>query len=255
MKSFIAFTKKECMESLRTYRLVTLTAVLLFFGILSPLTAKLLPDILGSIDLGDGVTLTLPEPSAMDSWTQFFSNIGQMGMLALIITFSGIMANELSRGTLVNLLTKGMKRHTVILSKFFTSSVLWTIGYLLCLVVCYAYTEFYWPSAELNNVFLTFFSLWLFGEMLITLLIFGGILLGSFYGSLLSCFGVIIILSLISIAPAVQRFNPLSLAGATLGLLSGQNETADFSPAIIICAVSVVILLIASVLLFNKKKV
>ena len=59
----------------------------------------------------------------------------------------------------------------------------------------------------------------------------------------------------ISISPAALKYNPLSLAGATLGLLSGQNEAADFSPAIIICAASVVILLVASVLLFNKKKV
>ena len=255
MKAFIAFTKKEFTESLRTYRLVVLLAVLVFFGILSPLTAKLLPDILGAIDLGDGMVITLPEPSAMDSWAQFFSNIGQMGMLALIISFSGITANEISRGTLVNLLTKGMPRHTVILSKFFMASALWTAGYLLCLAVCYAYTVFYWPLDNISNAFLSFFSLWLFGELLIAMLIFGGVLFGTFYGSLLSCFGVIITMSLLSIAPAVQKYNPISLAGATLGLLNDQSGSADFVPAIIICSSAILILIIASIVVFNKKKI
>ncbi|MCL2819942.1 MAG: ABC transporter permease [Oscillospiraceae bacterium] len=255
MIEFIAFTKKEYMESLRTYRLVTLAAVLLVFGILSPLTAALLPEILGAIDLGDGVVLTLPEPSAIDSWTQFFSNIGQMGMLAVIISFSGSMANEFSRGTLVNLLTKGMKRHVVILSKFFSASVLWTIGYALCLAVCYVYTAYYWPSDVITNAPFAFFSLWLFGEFLIAILIFSGTLFGSFYGALLSCFGAIVVMALLNISPAIQKFNPISLSGDTLALLSGHKEIADFFPAVIICVSAIVILIIASILVFNKKKV
>jgi len=254
MKAFIAFTKKELTENLRTYRFLILAAVLLFFGILSPLTAKLLPDILGAIDMGDGFIITLPEPSAIDSWAQFFSNIGQMGMLALIITFSGITANEISRGTLVNLLTKGMPRHTVIISKFFTASVAWTAGFLLCLAVCYAYTIFYWPAEGISNAFLAFFSLWLFGELLIGMLIFGGILFGSFYGSLLSCFGFIIIMTLTNIVPAVQKYNPINLAGSTFGLLSNQREVADFTPAIIIAVLAILIFVIASIVIFNKKK-
>ena len=254
MRAFIAFTKKECTEGLRTYRLIILAAVLLFFGILSPLTAKLLPEILGAVDLGDGVSITSPEPSAIDSWTQFFSNIGQMGMLALIVTFSGIMASELSRGTLVNLLTKGMKRHTVVISKFISASFMWTVGYALCLIVCYAYTEFYWPASDISNSLFAFSSLWMFGELLIAILIFGGVLFGSFYGSLLSCFGVIITLALLNIAPAIHRFNPIGLAGDTLSLLSAQKEPADFLPAMIICASSVVLLTAASIAVFNKKK-
>ena len=255
MKAYIAFTKKEFTESIRTYRFVILASTLLFFGILSPLTAKLLPEILGSIDMGDGIVITLPDPSAIDSWAQFFSNIGQMGMLALIITFSGLTANEISRGTLVNLLTKGMPRHAVIVSKFFTASVIWTAGYLLCLVVCFAYTVFYWPADSISHAFTAFLSLWLFGELLIAMLIFGGVLFGSFYGSLLSCLGVIIVMSLISIAPSAQKFNPISLAGETLGMLTGQKSPEDFTFAFIVCAAMILGFLIASILVFNKKKI
>ena len=255
MSSFIAFTKKEYMESIRTYRLFILIAVLLFFGILSPLTAVFLPEILGSIDLGDGVTLTLPDPSAIDSWAQFFSNIGQMGMLAIIIIFSGLMGNELSEGTLVNLLTKGMKRHIVIISKFVYACFLWTIGYALCLAVCYAYTVYYWPSDSITNAAFAFSSLWVFGIFLIAIMIFGGTLFGNFYGSLLSCFGVIVVLALVNIAPAAQKYNPISLAGDTLTLLSGHNKTADFLPAMLISIGAVIVFIIMSIVIFNKKKV
>jgi len=255
MKAFTAFVKKEFLEGMRTYRLIVLAVVMIILGIMNPLIAKLLPEILGGIDLGGGIMIELPEPTALDSWTQFYSNVGQMGMLALIISFSGIMANELSRGTLVNLLTKGLKRYKVILAKFFTASVIWTGSYLLCLAVCYMYTEFFWPASVLNNAFLAFVSPWLFGELLIAILVFGGVLFGTFYGALLSCFGVIITLATLNIAPSVQKYNPIGLAGSVLGLLYEQNEPADFIPAVLISCAAVVLLITASIAVFNKKRV
>jgi len=255
MKAFIAFTKKEFTESLRTYRLIVLAAVFFLLGIISPLTAKMMPELLSGVDLGGGLILTMPEAVAMDAWAQFFSNVGQMGMLALIITFCGITANELSRGTLINLLTKGMKRHTVVLSKLLSASTLWTGGYLLCLAVCYSYTAYYWPVGGLNDVFFAFFAPWLFGELLIALLIFGGILFGNFYGSLLTCGGVIIALNLLNILPQARQYNPIGLAGDTLNLLNAQKQAADFIPAMIICAAALLLLVAASIALFNKKRV
>jgi len=254
MRQFIAFTKKELYESMATYRLYVLLAVFVIFGVMSPLIAKLTPDIIAS--MGDlGIEITLPEPTAMDSWEQFFKNVGQMGMLTLIITFCGIMANEFSRGTLINLLTKGMKRHTVILSKFLSASVMWAAGYMLCLAICYAYTAYFWPGGELSNVFLAFLSLWLFGEFLITLLIFGGVLFGNFYGSLLICGGVIVVLNLLNIIPKVQKYNPVILSGDTLNLLNERRGAADFIPAALVCAAAAVLLIIAAIAVFNKKRV
>ncbi|GGC80334.1 ABC transporter permease [Enterococcus wangshanyuanii] len=256
MRAFIAFTKKELVESLRTYRFPVLITVFLLFGMMSPLFAKLLPEILKSLgDGGEGVVIKMPEPTAMDSWMQFFKNVGQMGMLVLIISFSGIMANELSKGTLINLLTKGMKRSTIILSKFFTASMIWLVSYGLCLIVCWGYTEYYWPSNGLENGFLAFSALWLFGELLIALLIFGGILFGKLSGSLITCLGAVGIFSIISLFPSLQKYNPIALSGDAVNLLNAQKVAADFIPAMIICILLTAAMLITSILIFNKKHV
>ena len=255
MRAFIAFTRKEFVESLRTYRLIVLAAVFLLLGVMSPLFAKLLPELLNGADMGGGVILAMSEPVAMDSWAQFFKNVGQMGMLALIITFCGIMANEFSRGTLINLLTKGMKRHIVIWSKFLSASILWAVSYLLCLAVCYSYTAYYWPANILSHTLLAFFAPWLFGEFLIALLILGGVLFGNFYGSLLTCGGVIVVLNLLNIIPGAQKYNPVILSGDTLNLLNAQKTVVDFMPAVLICAAATVLLLVTSVMVFNKKQI
>jgi ABC-2 type transport system permease protein len=258
MKAFVIFTKKEFTESWRTYRFVIALAVFVLLGAMNPLIAKMMPEILSSIDTSGmegmgGMSFNMPEPTAFDAWAQFYSNVGQMGLLTLIIVFSGVMAGEFTRGTLVNLLTKGLKRGTVILSKFAAATLFWAAVYLVCLGVSAALTAVFWDM-ELHNAVLAFGGMWLFGELLIALLIFGGTLFKTFYGSLALTAGVIIALLLLNIAPQAAKYNPISLAGETLALLNASKAAGDFVPAFIICAAAVAGLLAASVRVFEKKE-
>ena len=256
MRQFIAFTKKELRESASTFRAYILLIVFALLGMMSPLFAKLTPEILNSLgDMGQGVIIRLPDPTALDAWAQFFKNVSQMGMLVLVIIFGGIMSNEFSRGTLVNLLTKGLSRKTVILSKFLTAGLLWAVAYLLCLVVCYAYTTYFFEPIAISHALPVFISPWLFGELLIALLIIGGTLFGNIYGSLLTCFAAVVALNVVSITPRASKYNPVSLAGGTLSILYGTGSPSDFIPAMIICAAATVGLIAVSILIFDKKTI
>ena len=102
---------------------------------------------------------TVPESRSQEpEFRIFFSNISQMGVLTLVIVFAGVMANEFNKGTLINILTKGMKRSTVILSKFTVSSIIWAMSYLLSFAVAYAYTANFWGIETLPHAFLAFAS-------------------------------------------------------------------------------------------------
>jgi len=257
VKQFIALTKKEFFESHATYRVYILLAVFAIFGLMGPMMALLMPvifEMMAADMAAMGMTLEIPEPTAQDAWTQFFSTFAQMGTLALGIIFSGVMANDLNRGTLVNLLTMGLKRHTVILAKFFTATVLWTAAFLLAVGTAYMYTAFYFEMDTIAHVLLVFGAPWLFGVFMLALLIFGGTLFGNFYGALAVCFGVFFALIAVNILPAANRFNPASLAGGTLSIIMGAGEAADFIPAMFVCAGVIVLLIIVSILAFNHKK-
>ena len=254
MKAWLALCKKELLESWRTYRLVIMAAVFVLFGILSPATAKLLPKLLDGTDMGGGVIIHMPAPTAMDAWTQFFKNVGQMGMLVVVIVFCGIIATELSRGTLINLLSKGVRRSTIILAKFTVASGIWAISYLVCLGVCYGYTAYYWPGKVLPHAALAFVAPWVFGLLLIALLILGGVSFKTLYGSLLTCGGVIVAMNLIGLIPQSARYNPVTLSAGTLELLTKAKAPSDFIPALAICLALTIALIVASILTFNRKQ-
>lgn len=253
MRAFVAFTKKEFTENLRTYKLMIMTVVFLIFGVMNPLFAKFTPEILEAAGL-DASALGLGEPAALDSFAQFFKNVGQLGLLVLVIVFSGIMGNELSKGTLINMLTKGMRRSTVILSKFATATIVWTLSYLLCLAVTYAYTAYYFTIENMSNEFLTFSSMWLFGVLLVAIVIFGGVLFKNTFGSLLLTCGIVAAMMIINIAPVLQKYNPISLSSFNMQLITAQKVPSDFMPAVIICAGLIILSVVASIMIFNRKQ-
>lgn len=253
MRVYYAFVKKEFTENLRTYKLMIMIVVFLIFGVMSPLFAKFTPEILKAAGI-EASALGMGEPTAMDSFAQFFKNVGQMGLLVLAIIFSGIMANEFSKGTLINILTKGMKRSTVIFAKFTAAAVIWSAAYLLCLAVTYAYTFYYFTIENISNAFLAFSGMWLFGILLVGLILLGGVLFKNTYGSLLFCGGVLVIMTIINIFPQLRKYNPVTLSLENMQMLTAQKAASDFVPAVIICGVFIAASVTASVMAFNKKQ-
>ncbi|MCL1906839.1 MAG: ABC transporter permease [Propionibacteriaceae bacterium] len=254
MRGFMVFCRKELTESYRSYRLVILLVVMALMGIMSPFTAMILPDILSGSDLGGGLILELPEPTSFDSWTQFFSNVSQMGMLAMILVFAGLMASELSKGTLIPVLTKGIPRGTVILAKFTVATILWSLGYAVSWIICWGYTIYYWGAQDFTHPWITFCAPWLVGELFLALMILGGTLVSNWGGSLGVVAVVVITGNLVNLLPEVRPYNPITLAAGTLGLLDGSHSVEDFTPAIAICVGAIVLCLILSIVVFKRKQ-
>lgn len=254
MKSYKAFVKKEWIESIRNYKFLILVIIFSILGILSPFSAKILPDLLGTMDI-NGVKITIPPATAIDSWTQFYNNVTQIGFITLVIIYSGILSNELSKGTLINMLTKGLTRKVIILAKFSITTVVWSISYWLCFSLTYGYTMVYWSMSDLNNVLLAATCVWLFGELLLALILFGGVLAKSNYSSLLFCGLVIVIMMIINIIPNVNQFNPISLVTNNLSLLTNQTTLSDIIINIITTFCLIIGLIIGSINIFNKKEI
>lgn len=253
MRAFIAFTKKELCETSRTYKLMIFLLVFFLLGIMNPFTAKITPELLKSLD-SDQITITITDPTANDSWVQFYKNVPQMGLIVLVIVFSGIMAGEFTKGTLINMLTKGLSRRVVVFAKLASASILWTVSYLLCFAVSYFYTVYFWPDGEINNLAMALLTLWLFGEMLITAVLFGGVLFKNTYGALLFTGLLVAVMYIINIIPEVSKYNPASLTSCGYSLITGESSAADSVWQLVSGAILTVLLLGGTIRVFDKKQ-
>ena len=253
MKGYIAFMKKEVLESLRTYKLLILTSVFFLFGLVSPLTAKLMPEIFKSLAL-DGIVITIPDPISLDAYAQLFKNLGQMGILVLLLVFSGMLSTEITKGTLINMLTKGLSRSAVILAKFTVALATWTISLLLAFIVNYGYTTYLFGSGNQPNLLFSIFCLWLFGAFLLSVILLSSSFTPGNFGGLALTAVLIVGMMILDVFPKLHLFNPIALASENIALLSGTAKVSDLIPVTILTMFLIAFSLVGSMLIFKKKR-
>lgn len=100
--------RKELRELRRTWRFVFLPLLFVVFGIAGPVFIRLLPALMESAQAE--MQITLPEMTPGDALVQFFSLSRQMGLLAVILLFMGILAGERREGLLTVLFVKPVSR-------------------------------------------------------------------------------------------------------------------------------------------------
>lgn len=253
MRSFTAFIKKEVIEQLRTYKILIMFSILFIFGMISPLLAKLMPEVMAGMKV-DGMIIQMPDPVVADAYSQFFKNLNQMGVVVVLLVFGGTLSNELTKGTLVNVLAKGLPRYTVILSKYTAAVLLWTLSYLVAAGTNYGYTVYLFENHSVQNLFLSLFCLWIFVCFVIALIFLSSTLTSGSFGGLILSAIVILILMLFNIIPKVKDYNPITLASVNTNLITGDIGLGDVIKAIWITVILIVGSLYASIKMFEKKK-
>ena len=261
MRGYRIFLKKELVEAFKTYKMLIMGAVFLIFGILSPLMAKMMPDIMkwamqtDPSTAGMDLSALFTEPKALDAWAQFYSNIGQTGLVVLVIVFSGMIASELSKGKLTILLTKGLSRSAVILSKLTSSALIWTGCLVIAFFTSWGYTVYFFPDDKLPNLLLAGFCLWIFGAFLLALLALAAALTKkSSILCMLSVGASVIILNLLNIVPHVEKYNPVSLGSSPMSLIAGSVTLRGIYPTLAVAVIGIIALTILAAMSFNVKR-
>ncbi|MGE5530079.1 MAG: ABC transporter permease [Patescibacteria group bacterium] len=226
-----AIIRKEFREILGTYKVYVIPAIFLFFGLTSPLIAKFTPELVKS--LAKGVEIKIPPPTAIDAYGQFLKNLRQIGLLAVIFTSIGLVAEEKLRGTAALMLAKPVPRWAFIAGKFLAGAALIAVSTALAYLACLYYTTvlfgtgLFGPSAQAALLMLAYY-----------LLILAVTLLASTVARSVALAGAIAVGGFIalSILPSLHRwlalYSPGALAGYELRLLAGGAAFADTVPAL-----------------------
>lgn len=251
MSQWIAFTKKELMESARTYKLLIILSVFIMFGIVNPVTAKLLPDLLASL-MDDGVQIILQDPTPIDAWAQFYKNMATQ-LILFVIMYSGIVSNELEKGTLVHLVTKGLSRKTIILSKYTVLILIWTIAYWICFGTTYVYTLYLLPG-HVDNIFIGALFMWLYGVFILSILILSSVVVPNIYGALMMIGGIVMMMMLVNTVPNIVKYNPYVLNSDVMQFITGEIVAADLYIVSIMTIMLSIFFVFLATLLFRKMR-
>lgn len=255
MRSFLAFLKKELMESARSGKLMILCILFFAFGVMNPAIAKLTPWLMEMFAESleeSGMIITAVTVDALTSWTQFFKNI-PMALIAFVLLYGGIFTKEYESGTLILMLTKGLERYKVVLSKALLMLSVWTGGYWLCFCVTYAYNAYFWDNSIAVGLMPAALHWWLFGVFTVCLLVLFSALSKNSAGVLLGTGGTILLSYILEIFPKVSKAVPTALMQSA-GLMIGAQEAGDYTGAVVLTSLLCIACLAVSIPIMNKKQ-
>ncbi len=254
MKQISAFIQKELLECMRTGKCIFMLILFVIFGIMNPAFAKLTPwliDIMSDSFSNMGLSVEKVTVDALTSWMQFCKNY-PFTIIILLLMFCNTLSAEYQTGTLINVITKGMNRWKIVLSKSIVIFAFWTAGYLLIFGITYGYNAYFWD----NNIVscLAFFAVcyYLAGIWLISLMIFMSTVFNSNSSVILSVGGIFLGIYLIGMLPKIDKYLPWYLLDSSK-LLINDGSISDYRFAVVITILSVIINIVAAVFCFSRK--
>ncbi|WP_027108925.1 hypothetical protein [Lacticigenium naphthae] len=252
MIAFGAFLKKESFELLRSYKGFLFLTLFTFLGILSPLSAAFMPDLIAEF-LPENIELILPEPVALDSWLQFHKNITQIGYVFLVIAWSNTFVKE--KGPLVLLVTKGLKRPVVFFSKYIMASAVWTVSYLVGAVITAGYTYYYFTDTwQTAGLVWGLAGVYLFGLWLLAFLFLGAVLFDSTFGALAWTGGGVVLLFFLELFVTLAKWSPLKVVTSFTETYQAGGITTEWKQSAIVVVISSIFFLVIAPILYKKKE-
>ena len=252
----LAMLHKEWMELIRSSRLLSLVVLFTVFGVMNPGIAKLTPwlmEMMAEEMAASGMVITSVEVDALTSWTQFFKNI-PMALLAFVVLWGSSLAGELQSGTLTLIVTKGLQRWKIFVAKLGLSILTWTAGIWYCYGITYGYNAYYWDNSIAEGIAEATAAWWLFGLWVIAIMYLFSVITGTATGTYLGTGMTIAASYLAGLIPKAADYCPTALTGgmAFVNANSGMGiETATY----IITAVTLLVIVIITIPVFNRKQI
>jgi ABC-2 type transport system permease protein len=215
---------KEFLGLWRTRRVLIVFATMFVFGLLGPISVKYMPTILSSMPgVPAGLDEIMPDPDVVLAIDEFVQNSTQFGVILSILVPMGAVVNEKGRGTVAVILSKPVSRISFLAAKWVAYSAIFFGGAILAGLGGYYYLGvlFEWLSPVGFLALVGLMAVYLL--MFVMISIFASTITKSQLGAAGLSFGVMIVLGILSVLPAVSPYLPASMLQWGRALALGQE--------------------------------
>ncbi|REK71572.1 ABC transporter permease [Paenibacillus paeoniae] len=255
--AFMTLLGKECLELLRSFKLVWVPIVFVVLGIMQPLLSYFMPVLIEKAgNMPEGTVIEMPPPVGSQVLADTLSQFGLMGLLILALAFMGIVSGERNSGASALVLVKPVSHTSYLLSKWVSMMILTWGSLLLGYAAAWYYTWLLIDFVDVGPFMLSYvlFGLWFTFVLTATLLF--STFLRSAAGAAFSSLGVAVLLSMLAgLMPKYMGWSPGALSGlayqaVTSEVLLPLNSVSWWSIATAVIGIAV--LLMGSVVLLKR---
>jgi len=240
----------EWLRLMRTRRFLIVGGVYLFFGLLGPITARYLPDLLANLD--EGAQVLLPDPTPADGITQYLGNAQQLGLLAVIFVAGAALAIDANPETSIFFRTRA-SIPSILQPRFTVNAATAVVAFGIGAVAAWYETLILLGSIDLGGYLagLALYSVYLVFAVALTALV--AATLRNVAATVIVSLIVLIALGLLGLIRPIADWLPSTLLGATDILIRG--GAFDMLPALVVTLVAIPACLVGAVAVFERREV
>ncbi len=244
----------EWLRLWRTGRLIVLLVVFALFGLLGPLTAAYLPEILGAATQAEGVVVELPEPVPADGLVQYVGNVSQLGLLAVVVVAAMALAVDAKPGLATFYRTRQPVAWRLVLPRWVASTLAvvaaWTLGLLAAWYETVLLIGDVAPQAIAIGWLL--WALYLAFAVAVVALA-AGLARSTIAVSAMSL-AFLLGLALVGLIPPIAEWLPSRLVGAPASLAAESTSAGDYTSAALVTAVATAGALVGAAWLLARRE-
>lgn len=242
----------EWLRLVRTRRLVALGAVYAFFGLVGPLTARYLAEIIDRFG-GDEMQITVPDPTPVDGIAQFSANASQIGLLVVVVVAAGALAMDAVPEMAIFLRTRVGSGARLLVPRLAVSLAAAAAAFVVGTGVAWYETAVLLGSPPAGGLVVgTLYGI-LYLAFAVALTALAGTVFRSVLATGLASLLALLLLPILGIAEAIGRWLPSHLVGAQTDMAAGASA-ADYLGAAGVAVGATAVLVLAAVRRFDARE-
>jgi ABC-2 type transport system permease protein len=225
--------RKELREQWRSYRLLIVAAVLAATGILGPLTARYMNELMSSIPGAPaGLEAVLPPPTVGLAISELTDNVAQFGLLLALLIPMAAVVSEKTNGTAALTLCKPVSRAAFLAAKFLALLVTLALGVVLAIGAGYAYTGMLFEWLPFEGFALLGAAMLIYLLTYASLTLLASTLMPSQLAAAGLAFGLALLLGILGTIPAVGALLPSALLAWGRAVAGGASVDLPWKPLV-----------------------
>ncbi|MGS0973417.1 MAG: ABC transporter permease [Candidatus Izemoplasmataceae bacterium] len=235
----------------RTAKFIIFPALAFLLAVISPLTAKYMNQILEFALGSEDLPMTFPDPTVMDSYTQYLGNLYEMFILVVIFVSVGIFVRDKAKVLIPLILTKPISRTKYLLSKYITFNILVFISLIIGYLVFSYYTFILFDEVDMLGMFYGTLLYMLYVLFITSIALFASAVFDTYILAMFFTFGIYIIINIFNIFKSTLfQYFPGRIINAITEILVGTIDAGDVVFYILVPVIFIAAFMVVGIKLF-----
>lgn len=208
----------ELLRLFRTHRIWILLSVFAGFGVLGPLSARFLPEIVDAV--GGGVEIAVPPPSPELAMAGYLGNALQIGVLAIAFVAAAALAFDAKTEMAIYLRTRAPIRQ-ILTPRYVANMAAAVFSFFIGTAIAYVGSTLLIGAPRLGGTIAATLLLAVYLVFAVALTGLAASFVRSVPGAALITVAALMVIGIIGLIPQVEPWLPSSLVGSFDVLISG----------------------------------